>query len=52
MPIMGTHNKGDQHVIINVQIPQNLSSRAKELIKELDKELELMGLKKETYAKP
>jgi molecular chaperone DnaJ len=52
IPIMGSSSKGDQLVIVNVQIPNNLSGRAKELIKELDKELELMGLKKETYAKP
>ncbi len=52
MPIMGSSSKGDQLVIVNVHIPDKLSSRAKELIKELDKEFQLMGIKKETFARP
>ncbi len=52
MPVLGSSNRGDQLVLINVQIPTKLSTRARELMKELDKEFELMGLKKETFAKP
>ncbi|MCS7205183.1 MAG: molecular chaperone DnaJ [Leptospiraceae bacterium] len=52
MPIMGTHNKGDQLVIVEIQVPQKLSYRAKELIKELEKEFESMGIHRETFSKP
>ncbi|MFN3604705.1 MAG: molecular chaperone DnaJ [Leptonema sp. (in: bacteria)] len=52
MPILGTSNRGDQLVIVNISIPQRLSSKAKDLIKEFEKELEMMGLNKETYSKP
>lgn len=52
MPIMGTSNRGDQLVIVDIQVPQRLSNRAKELIKELEKEFENLGIHKETYSKP
>ncbi len=52
MPILGTSNRGDQLVIVNVVIPQKLTNKAKELIKQLDQELATLGLNKETYSKP
>jgi molecular chaperone DnaJ len=39
MPYLGGYGKGDQHVIIQVSIPKDLSRRAKELVGELAKEL-------------
>lgn len=39
MPYMGGYGKGDQHVVIQVRIPKNLSKKAKELTQELAKEL-------------
>lgn len=39
MPYMGGYGKGDQHVLINLKIPKNLSKKAKELVAELQKEL-------------
>lgn len=39
MPYMGGYGKGDQHVVIQVRIPKNLSKKAKELSQELAKEL-------------
>lgn len=39
MPYMGGYGKGDQHVVIKIIIPQNLSRKAKELVQELSKEL-------------
>lgn len=39
MPYMGGYGKGDQHVVINLKTPKNLSKRARELVTELQKEL-------------
>jgi len=39
MPYMGNYGKGDQHVVIHVQTPKNLSKRARDLVNELAKEL-------------
>ncbi len=39
MPYLGGYGKGDQHVIIHVNIPRDLSRRAKELVNELAKEI-------------
>jgi molecular chaperone DnaJ len=39
MPYMGGYGKGDQHVVINLKIPKNLSKKARELVSELQKEL-------------
>ena len=39
MPYMGGYGKGDQHVVINLKTPRNLSKRARDLVKELEREL-------------
>ncbi len=39
MPYMGGYGKGDQHVLINLKIPKNLSKKAKQLIADLQDEL-------------
>lgn len=52
MPMMGGRGRGDQHVIIHVLIPKSLNGRAKDLIKELDSELEKMGEKVENFSRP
>ncbi len=39
MPYMGGYGTGDQHVIIRVDIPKNISRKAKELVQELSREL-------------
>ncbi|MCB1322170.1 MAG: molecular chaperone DnaJ, partial [Leptospiraceae bacterium] len=39
MPYVGGYGKGDQHVLINLKTPRNLSKRAKQLVEELDKEI-------------
>ena len=39
MPYMGGYGKGDQHVVIQVKIPKNMSRKARELVQELNKEL-------------
>ncbi len=39
MPYMGGYGKGDQHVVIQVKIPKNMSKKARELAQELNKEL-------------
>ena len=43
MPYMGGYGKGDQHVLIQVKTPRKLSKRARDLVQELDKELEASG---------
>ncbi len=40
MPYMGGYGKGDQHVVIQVRTPRNLSRKAKQLVEELDRELD------------
>jgi molecular chaperone DnaJ len=35
MPYLGSYGKGDQLVLVNIKVPQKLSSRQKELLKEL-----------------
>lgn len=40
MPYVGGYGKGDQHVIINVKIPKNISRKGKDLVKELEKEID------------
>jgi molecular chaperone DnaJ len=39
MPYMGGYGKGDQHVVIRVDIPKSLSRKAKDLVQELAREL-------------
>ncbi|MCE9599113.1 MAG: molecular chaperone DnaJ [Spirochaetia bacterium] len=39
MPYMGGYGKGDQHVLIQVKIPRNMSKKARTMVQELDKEL-------------
>ena len=39
MPYMGNYGKGDQHVVIRINIPRDLSRKAKDLVTELEKEL-------------
>ncbi len=39
MPYVGGYGKGDQHVVINLKVPRNLSRRARELVTELQREL-------------
>lgn len=39
MPYLGQHTKGDQHVIINLKLPEKMSSQALKLAKELSNEL-------------
>lgn len=43
MPYMGGYGKGDQHVVIEVSIPKNISKKAKELVEELGRELNVHG---------
>ena len=43
MPYMGGYGKGDQHVLIQVIIPKNINKKAKELVEELGKELNVNG---------
>lgn len=52
MPMMGGRGRGDQHVIIHVLVPKSLNGRSKDLIKELDAELERMGEKVENFSRP
>jgi len=40
MPYLGGYGKGDQHVIIQLKTPKNLSRKAKELVQELAEELD------------
>ncbi|MBE9504657.1 MAG: molecular chaperone DnaJ, partial [Proteobacteria bacterium] len=37
-PELGRYGRGDQHVIIKVEVPSSLSAKQKELLKEFDKE--------------
>lgn len=39
MPYMGNYGKGDQHVVIKISIPRDLSRKAKDLVTELAKEM-------------
>ncbi len=39
MPQIGSRNRGDLHVVIEIDVPRKLSRRAKKLLKELDDEL-------------
>jgi molecular chaperone DnaJ len=41
MPYMGGYGKGDQHVVIQVMIPKSVNRKAKDLIEELGRELNL-----------
>lgn len=43
MPYMGGYGKGDQHVLVSLKVPKNLSRKAKELVTELQKELDEVG---------
>jgi molecular chaperone DnaJ len=52
MPMMGGRGRGDQHVIIHVMIPKSLNGRARDLIRELDSELEKIGEKVESFSRP
>lgn len=39
MPYVGGYGKGDQHVLIHIHIPKNLSRKARDLVEQLSKEL-------------
>ena len=52
MPMMGGRGRGDQHVIIHVQVPKSLNGRVKDLVKELDAELKKLGEKTESFSRP
>lgn len=52
MPMMGGRGRGDQHVIIHVLVPKSLNGRAKDLVRELDTELERAGEKVENFSRP
>lgn len=39
MPFVGGYGKGDQHVLIHIQIPKSVNRKAKELVEQLAKEL-------------
>ncbi|MBX7057306.1 MAG: molecular chaperone DnaJ [Leptospirales bacterium] len=39
MPYVGGYGKGDQHVVISLKLPRNLSRKARDLVAELQKEL-------------
>ncbi len=52
LPFMGSYGKGDQHVLVNLKIPKNLSKKATELVKELEQELSSgSGSKSDNYNK-
>lgn len=52
MPMVGGRGRGDQHVMIQVVIPKSLSGRAKELVKEIEAELQKSGEKVESFSRP
>ncbi len=52
MPSVNGRGRGDQIIEIYIQIPDRTNSRIIELVKEIDKELAKLGLKKEIYSKP
>ncbi len=51
MPYTGEYGKGDQHVIINLKLPEKISKKAMVLAKELDKELQLSDYNKIEYGR-
>ncbi len=51
MPYLGGYGKGDQHVYVNLKVPQNMSKKAIELAKELDHELSINNPNGAQYSK-
>lgn len=51
MPYVHGYGKGDQHVIIKINTPRNLSPRGVELVEELKRELEKSGDNESLFSK-
>ncbi|MCB1172618.1 MAG: molecular chaperone DnaJ [Leptospiraceae bacterium] len=51
MPYVGGYGKGDQHIVIKLKTPRNLSKEAKNLVEALDKEIQKSGEYEPEYSR-
>ena len=51
LPYLGRGGKGDQHVLVSLKLPKNMSKRAVELTKELERELNLNNRNAKEYSR-